>query len=77
MRYTSNICSYLEAIRNLKKKNVQLTRTIHLSFVPGTQLHLTVDEELGGELGMKLLIKNSHFSELNIGVALDEGRCLF
>lgn len=56
---------YLAAIRALKKDGVnQLKRTIHVSFMP--------DEEVGGELGMKLFVKTEAFKELNIGFSLDE-----
>ncbi|RUS26178.1 hypothetical protein BC938DRAFT_471126 [Jimgerdemannia flammicorona] len=57
--------SYLEAIRNLRTKGWKPLRTIHLSFV--------ADEEVGGGLGMKLLIKTPEFLALNVGFALDEG----
>ncbi|KAI8929045.1 hypothetical protein BC831DRAFT_32639 [Entophlyctis helioformis] len=56
---------YLEAIRVLKAKGVQLERTLHATFVP--------DEEIGGHDGMKLWVKTEDFRSLNIGFALDEG----
>ncbi|XP_046984884.1 aminoacylase-1A-like [Schistocerca americana] len=56
---------YLEAIRRLKKKNVRLLRTIHVSFVP--------DEEIGGIEGMKKFVTTLDFLSLNVGFAMDEG----
>lgn len=56
---------YLAAIRELKKKGVQLKRTLHLTFVP--------DEEIGGEFGVKAFVHTPEFKELNIGFAIDEG----
>ncbi|XP_023727713.1 aminoacylase-1 isoform X2 [Cryptotermes secundus] len=56
---------YLEAVRRLKSKGVQLKRTIHISFVP--------DEEIGGKDGMAKFVNTSDFLELNVGFALDEG----
>lgn len=56
---------YLAAIRALKKDGVnQLKRTIHVTFMP--------DEEVGGELGMKVFVKTDAFKDLNIGFSLDE-----
>lgn len=57
---------YLEAIRNLKAKNVKLTRTIHISYVP--------DEEIGGIDGQAKFVKSKEFKDLNLGFALDEGQ---
>ncbi|CAG8750996.1 14279_t:CDS:2, partial [Acaulospora morrowiae] len=57
--------SYLEAIRCLRKRDKQLCRTIHLSYVP--------DEEIGGEDGMGHFVESEDFKKLNIGFALDEG----
>ena len=31
------------------------------------------DEEIGGQLGMKLLVDMKEFKDLNVGFALDEG----
>ena len=56
---------YLESIRRLKLDGKKFKRTIHISFVP--------DEEIGGELGMRLFVKTPEFKALNIGFALDEG----
>nr|CAB3219984.1 aminoacylase-1 [Phallusia mammillata] len=56
---------YLEAIRRLKKEGKQFERDIHLTFVP--------EEELGGEYGAAVFFKTKEFSDLNIGMALDEG----
>ncbi|CAK1601217.1 unnamed protein product [Parnassius mnemosyne] len=56
---------YLEAIRKLKQAEVQLKRTLHVSFVP--------DEEIGGHDGMKKFVLTDEFKALNVGFALDEG----
>jgi aminoacylase len=56
---------YLEAVRQLMSKGVQLRRTVHISFVP--------DEEIGGKYGMAKFVNTSDFLELNVGFALDEG----
>ena len=32
-----------------------------------------VEEEIGGQLGMKLLVNTQEFKDLNVGFALDEG----
>lgn len=56
---------YLEAIRRLKLNGIKLKRTIHISFVP--------DEEIGGELGMKIFVKSEDYRKLNVGFSLDEG----
>lgn len=56
---------YLAAIRELKKQGVTLKRTILVVFVP--------DEEIGGNLGMKLFVKTDDFKALNVGFSLDEG----
>ena len=34
------------------------------------------DEEIGGELGMGKFLEHSLFKELNVGMALDEGKVL-
>ncbi|OZJ02963.1 hypothetical protein BZG36_04519 [Bifiguratus adelaidae] len=57
--------SYLEAIRQLKANGFKPLRTIHLSFV--------AEEEVAGQLGMKLLCETDDFKALNVGFALDEG----
>ncbi|GKU87659.1 hypothetical protein SLEP1_g2022 [Rubroshorea leprosula] len=57
---------YLEAIRNLKAKNVNLLRTVHISYVP--------DEEIGGFEGCALFVKSKEFKDLNLGFVLDEGQ---
>ncbi|KAH8548841.1 hypothetical protein BGW37DRAFT_505277 [Umbelopsis sp. PMI_123] len=57
--------SYFEAIRVLLAKGWKPKRTVHMSFV--------ADEEIGGQLGMKLLVKMQEFKDLNVGFALDEG----
>ncbi|KOB65554.1 Aminoacylase-1, partial [Operophtera brumata] len=56
---------YIEAIRRLKAKGIQLKRTVHLSFVP--------DEEIGGRTGMAEFVKTQDFKNLKVGFALDEG----
>lgn len=56
---------YLAAIRKLKRNNVQLKRTIHVTFVP--------DEEIFGPDGMKAFVNSVDFRELNVGFLLDEG----
>ncbi|KAJ8721440.1 hypothetical protein PYW07_002215 [Mythimna separata] len=56
---------YLEAIRRIKKNNITLARTVHLTAMP--------DEETGGKNGMKAFVKTKEFKTLNIGFALDEG----
>ncbi|KAF7259640.1 hypothetical protein EG68_02633 [Paragonimus skrjabini miyazakii] len=67
----------LEAVRRLKARGItQLRRTVYLSFVP--------DEELGGTRGMQPFLagrqpsssrfpNDVQFSQLNIGLCLDEG----
>lgn len=77
---------YLAAIRALKADGiVQLKRTVHVMFVPGKYLAgLTfvctlyifsnlIDEETGGELGMRVFINTAEFRALNVAFALDEG----
>ncbi|XP_058978384.1 aminoacylase-1 isoform X1 [Musca domestica] len=56
---------YLAAIRALRKKGVQMKRTIHVTFV--------ADEEIGGHLGMEAFVKSDDFKKLNVGFSLDEG----
>eukprot|EP01103_Thecamoeba_quadrilineata_P009477 TRINITY_DN1923_c0_g1_i2.p1 TRINITY_DN1923_c0_g1~~TRINITY_DN1923_c0_g1_i2.p1 ORF type:complete len:255 (+),score=48.70 TRINITY_DN1923_c0_g1_i2:3-767(+) len=61
-----SVCmQYIEAIALLVKRGFTPIRTIHLTFVP--------DEEIGGVGGMQKLAPDSAFTELNVGVALDEG----
>ncbi|CAM0135901.1 adenylate cyclase [Umbelopsis sp. WA50703] len=57
--------SYFEAIRVLLSEGWKPKRTVHMSFV--------ADEEIGGQLGMKLLVNKQEFKDLNVGFALDEG----
>ena len=57
---------YLEAIRNLRVRNFQPTRTIHISYVP--------DEEIGGFDGAAKFAASKEFSDLNVGFMLDEGQ---
>lgn len=57
---------HLAAIRELKKSGrTQLTRTVHVTFVP--------EEEVGGTFGMKDFVHHDVFKSLNIGFVLDEG----
>lgn len=56
---------YLGAIRELKRKFFTPKRTIHVLFVP--------DEELGGQAGMRKIVKSEEFLSLNVAFALDEG----
>ena len=35
---------------------------------------LVIDEEPGGEFGMKLFVQTPEFKKLNMGFGLDEGR---
>lgn len=59
---------YLEAIRELKKSNLDYTplRTVHISYVP--------EEEIGGFDGMMKFVESREFQELNVGFVLDEGQ---
>ncbi|KAJ8730728.1 hypothetical protein PYW08_002141 [Mythimna loreyi] len=56
---------YMEAIRRLRKNNITLARTLHVTIMP--------DEETGGKNGMKTFVKTKAFESLNVGFALDEG----
>lgn len=56
---------YIEAIRRLLKQGHKFLRTIHVIF--------TADEETPTPGNMKNFITTSHFKELNVGFALDEG----
>jgi len=56
---------YLEAISRLVKKGAKFLRTLHVMYVP--------DEEVGGMDAMEKFVETKEFSDLNIGVALDEG----
>ncbi|XP_075974107.1 uncharacterized protein LOC142975254 [Anticarsia gemmatalis] len=56
---------YLEAVKRLRKDNVTLARTLHITLMP--------DEEMAGKKGMKVFAKTPEFKALNIGFALDEG----
>ncbi|EDW84997.1 uncharacterized protein Dwil_GK14410 [Drosophila willistoni] len=56
---------YLGAIRALKASGYQPKRTIYLTYVP--------DEEVGGHLGMRELIKGDYFKKMNVGFSFDEG----
>lgn len=60
------VCAqYLVALRKLKAQGFQPLRTIHISYVP--------DEETGGVAGMGTLMESDWYSEIKIGLALDEG----
>ncbi|MEO6223051.1 MAG: M20/M25/M40 family metallo-hydrolase [Vicinamibacterales bacterium] len=56
--------SYLYSFIMLHRQKVPLTRDVLLMFVP--------DEEVGGELGAKWMIKN-HYAELDPEYVIDEG----
>lgn len=56
---------YLAAVRALKASGFQPKRTVYLTFVP--------DEEVGGHLGMRELVKGDYFKKLNVGFSFDEG----
>lgn len=56
---------YIEALASLFETSWRPTRTIHLSFVS--------DEEIGGSDGMGSFVSSEDFTNLNVGVALDEG----
>ena len=56
---------YLEAVRVLQASGFRPLRTLHISFVP--------DEEIGGRDGMAKFVVSEEFSELNVGIVLDEG----
>ncbi|EDV95053.1 aminoacylase-1A [Drosophila grimshawi] len=56
---------YLGAVRALKASGFQPKRTIYLTYVP--------DEEVGGVLGMRELVKGDYFKKLNVGFSFDEG----
>jgi aminoacylase len=56
---------YVIALKKLKELGFQPKRTMHLSFVP--------DEEIGGADGMNILMQTTWYSNINIGIALDEG----
>ncbi|XP_060649017.1 LOW QUALITY PROTEIN: aminoacylase-1B-like [Drosophila nasuta] len=56
---------YLAAVRALKASGFQPKRTVYLTFVP--------DEEVGGYLGMRELVKGDYFKKLNVGFSFDEG----
>lgn len=58
------VAQYLEALR-LLLPTWKPDRTVHVSFLP--------DEEVGGIEGACKFVNSSHFTELNIGLALDEG----
>ncbi|RNA41112.1 aminoacylase-1, partial [Brachionus plicatilis] len=57
---------HLEVIRKMKENKMRPKRTIHLTFVP--------DEEIGGETGFLPFLDTKEFTEMNVGVALDEGQ---
>lgn len=53
------------ALRELKKNNIVLERTVHIIMVP--------DEERGGFYGTKELVAHPEFATFNTGYLLDEG----
>ena len=78
---------HIEVIRRMKQNNIRPNRTIHLSYVPGRFIFLIYlkffkfsinqcikDEEIGGLTGFAPFIETKEFAELNVGVALDEGK---
>lgn len=71
---------YVLALKRLyENESFSPTRTIIVSFVPGALLILAsvlfmLDEEIGGEDGMKAFCQSSYFKSLNIGFMLDEGK---
>ena len=54
------------ALRELKKDNIKLNRTVHMIIVP--------EEELGGIKGTKQFINTPEFKNLNLGFVIDEGK---
>nr|POF21663.1 aminoacylase-1 [Quercus suber] len=56
---------YLEAIRKLKASGFQPLRSVYLSFVP--------DEEIGGHDGVEKFVDSDVFTNMNLGIVLDEG----
>ncbi|XP_017848051.1 aminoacylase-1-like [Drosophila busckii] len=56
---------YLAAVRALKASGYQPKRTVYLSFVP--------DEEVGGVLGMREMVRQDYFKSLHVGFSFDEG----
>ncbi|KAJ5072397.1 aminoacylase-1 [Anaeramoeba ignava] len=56
---------HLESIGRLVESGFKFKRSIHITFVPG--------EEVGGHVGMEMLVKSGIIKKWNIGVAFDEG----
>ncbi|KAL7750149.1 adenylate cyclase [Sorochytrium milnesiophthora] len=56
---------YVEAIRILKARGYQPERTLHVTFVP--------DEEIGGHDGMEKFVQSPDWTNLRVGLLLDEG----
>ena len=56
---------YLEAIRKLKASGFHPLRSVYLSFVP--------DEEIGGHDGVEKFVDSDVFTNMNLGIILDEG----
>lgn len=56
---------YLAAIHRMKRNNVVLERTLHVTFVP--------DEENFGPDGMKAFSTSDVLKKLNVGFVMDEG----
>ncbi|KAK4561907.1 hypothetical protein RGQ29_004670 [Quercus rubra] len=56
---------YLEAIRKLKASGFHPLRSVYLSFVP--------DEEIGGHDGVEKFVDSDVFTNMNLGIVLDEG----
>ena len=56
---------YLEAIQKLKASGFHPLRSVYLSFVP--------DEEIGGHDGVEKFVDSDVFTNMNLGIILDEG----
>lgn len=56
---------YLEAIRRLRSAGFVPDRNIYITFVP--------DEEIGGHEGVEAFVASKEFTDMNVGLVLDEG----
>ena len=79
----------MEVMRRLRENDLRPERTIHLTYMPGKAHTLFLlntkfiskqkenfnlkDEELSGIDGMMKFVKTKHFTDLNVGLVLDEG----
>ncbi|KAF4747127.1 adenylate cyclase [Perkinsus olseni] len=59
------LTGYIEGLRRIFAQGQQLRRTIHISLVP--------DEEVGGADGAMKFAESPEFTDLNVGMVLDEG----